>query len=59
MYAYVQTIHSIPNYWDSGGIAEKYSKIRHPRFRMAHLEKKEDVWQEFKRILGGSNGLES
>lgn len=59
MYAYIQTIHSIPNYWDNGGIAEKYNKIRHPSFRMAHLEKKEDVWQEFKRMLGGSSGLES
>ena len=59
MYSYVQTVQGLPGYWDSSGIAEKYYKINHPKFKMAQLEKKEDVWKEFKRILGGSSGLES
>ena len=59
MYAYVQTIQGLPGYWDSAGIGEKYYKIKHPKFKTAQLEKKEDVWREFKRILGGNSGLES
>lgn len=58
MYTYVQTTQGAMDYWTSGGILSEYNKIRHPSFKTAHLEKKADVWNEFKRILGGSVGLD-
>jgi uncharacterized sporulation protein YeaH/YhbH (DUF444 family) len=60
LYAYVQTTHGIGDYWSSNNtIVADYSLINHKKFKIAHLEKKVDVWQEFKRILGGSSGLEN
>ena len=59
MYAYIQTTNGAVDYWSSGGILNEYNKIKNRKFRKAHLEKKSDVWSEFKRILGGSGGLES
>jgi len=58
MYAYVQTTQGLGDYWSgNSGIIERYYKIKNNKFKVAQLEKKEDVWNEFKRILGGSNGL--
>ena len=59
LYSYIQTTQGVGNYWSGGsGITDSYYKIKNQKFKMAQLEKKEDVWKEFKRILGGSNGLE-
>jgi sporulation protein YhbH len=59
MYAYIQTSHGSVEYWSNGGILNDYNKIDHKGFKTALLEKKIDVWREFKRIMGGSGGLES
>jgi uncharacterized sporulation protein YeaH/YhbH (DUF444 family) len=59
LYSYIQTSSKMPtDYWSDGGILNSYNSIRHNRFKTAYLEKKEDVWSEFSRLLGGSSGLE-
>tara|TARA_R100000664_G_C2749232_1_gene136644 strand:+ start:721 stop:1899 length:1179 start_codon:yes stop_codon:yes gene_type:complete len=59
LYSYIQTSSKLPaDYWSGGGILNSYNSIRHKRFKTAYLEKKEDVWSEFRRLLGGSSGLE-
>ena len=58
MYAYIQTAQGATDYFSSQSIIEHYGSITNPKFKRAYLEKKEDVWQEFRRILGGSDGLE-
>jgi len=59
MYAYVQTASNTDYaFWTDGGIAKEYNKISDSKFKIAYLEKKEDVWSEFKRILGGSRVLD-
>ncbi len=44
LYGYIQTVNGLGNYWDGkSGIVEKYYKIKNPKFKIAQLEKKEDV----------------
>jgi len=60
LYAYIQTTHGVGDYWSNNNtIVADYGSINHQKFKIAHLEKKVDVWHEFKRILGGSSGLEN
>jgi uncharacterized sporulation protein YeaH/YhbH (DUF444 family) len=60
LYAYIQTASDGDfQVWSSGGILKYYNSIKNPKFKTAHLSAKKDVWNEFRRILGGQSGLES
>ena len=56
LYGYIQTVSGVGDYWSGSSIYQEYNKIMHSSFKLAQLERKEDVWSEFKRMLGGGAG---
>ena len=59
LYGFIQTQPTGQQFWSDGGIVNHYTKISDSKFRIAHVDKKEDVWSEFKRILGGAYELDT
>ena len=53
MSAYVQIKGENEGYWNSEPMADIYRKIEDDKFKVAEITKKEDIWKEFKRIMGG------
>tara|TARA_Y100000034_G_scaffold136763_1_gene215531 strand:- start:1584 stop:2756 length:1173 start_codon:yes stop_codon:yes gene_type:complete len=59
LYTYIQTASKADyQFWSDGGISKEYGAITSEKFKTAYLANKEDVWSEFRRILGGNNELE-
>ena len=59
LYTYIQTASKEDyQFWSDGGISKEYGAITSEKFKTAYLANKEDVWSEFRRILGGNNELE-
>ena len=55
LYGFIQTVTSSDyHFWSDGGIVGKYNQIKDSKLKVAHLEKKADVWHEFKRMMGGT-----
>lgn len=53
MSAYIQIKGENESYWNSEPMADIYRKIEDDKFKVAEITKKEDIWKEFKRIMGG------
>jgi sporulation protein YhbH len=53
MSAYIQIKGENEGYWNSEPMADIYRKIEDDKFKVAEITKKEDIWKEFKRIMGG------